>query len=102
MSLLCRASGLVINPLKSSLHYFGLEDYELDIYKAIFPFKFVDLDIDFHYLGFYLKLANYHVEDWRWILQKNERRIELWCHSWLSLGGRYVLVKVVLESLSVF
>jgi hypothetical protein len=62
----------------------------------------VELNEGFRYLGFYLKLTNYRVEDWRWIIQKFERRIGLWCHRWLSLGGRYVLVKSVLESLPVF
>jgi hypothetical protein len=46
-SLFCRVSGLVINPHKYSLHYSGIEDYELDVFKAIFPYKFVDLDASF-------------------------------------------------------
>jgi hypothetical protein len=31
-----------------------------------------------------------------------EKKIGLWCNKWLSLGGRFVLVKVVLESQPVY
>jgi hypothetical protein len=31
-----------------------------------------------------------------------EKRIGFWCNKWLSLGGRYILVKSVLESLAVY
>jgi hypothetical protein len=31
-----------------------------------------------------------------------EKKIGLWCNNWLSLGGRFILVKAVLESQSVF
>jgi hypothetical protein len=33
---------------------------------------------------------------------KFEKKIGLWCNKWLSLGGRLILVKAVLESLAVF
>jgi len=31
-----------------------------------------------------------------------ERRIGFWCNKWLSLGGRFILVKSVLEGLVVY
>jgi hypothetical protein len=31
-----------------------------------------------------------------------EKKIGLWCNKWLSLGGRFVLVKAVLESQPVY
>jgi len=70
-----RASRLVINPQKYSMHYPGIVDLDLDSYKEIFPFNFVGLDVGFRYLGYYLKPANYRVEDWRWLLKKIEKRI---------------------------
>jgi hypothetical protein len=33
---------------------------------------------------------------------KIEKKIGLWCNQWLSIGGRLILVKTVLESQSVF
>jgi hypothetical protein len=53
-------------------------------------------------LGYYLKPDRYKVEDWRWLIEKFELRINHWCNRMLSLGGRYVLVKAVLESLHVY
>jgi hypothetical protein len=34
--------------------------------------------------------------------KKVEKRIANWSHRWLSLGGRYTLIKVVLESIPVY
>jgi hypothetical protein len=42
------------------------------------------------------------VEDWSWLLAKVEKRIGHWCNRWLSLGGRYILLKSVLESQPVY
>jgi hypothetical protein len=48
------------------------------------------------YLGFYLKPNNYRVADWKWMIQKVEKRIGNWSFCWLSLGGRLILEKSVL------
>jgi hypothetical protein len=37
-----------------------------------------------------------------WILEKIEKRIGHWKFKWLSLGGRMVLIKSVLQNLLVF
>jgi hypothetical protein len=84
------------------MHFSGIVDTDLVSYKALFPFNFVDLNAGFRYLGYFLKPTNYRVEDWRWLLQKFEKRLGTWCHRWLTLGGRFILVKVVLESLLVY
>jgi hypothetical protein len=102
LSIFCKASGLVINPLKSSFHFSGLQEGELTCFKALFPYNFVELNEGFWYLGFFLKPTNYRVVDWSWLIEKFEKRMGLWCHRWLSLGERFVLVKAVLESLFVY
>jgi hypothetical protein len=56
----------------------------------------------FKYLGYHLKPGATKSEDWCWLVEKFERKIGFWCNKWLSLGGRFVLVKTVLESLSIF
>jgi hypothetical protein len=53
-------------------------------------------------LGYFLKTGAYRAEDWDWLLTKITKRIELWCNRWLSLGGRYTLVKNVLEGQPVY
>ena len=54
------------------------------------------------YLGYYLKENNHRVADWNMILQKIEKRIGCWSFRWLSLGGRLVLAKAVLQSILVY
>jgi hypothetical protein len=54
------------------------------------------------YLGYYLKENNHRVADWNWIIQKIEKRIGCWSFRWLSLGGRLVLAKAVLQSIPVY
>ena len=53
-------------------------------------------------MGFFIKANRYSKFDWLWLLDKFESRIHHWCNKHLSLGGRYVLIKVVLESLPVY
>jgi hypothetical protein len=42
------------------------------------------------------------VNDWKWLIIKVEQRISNLCHRWLTLGGRFILVKSILESIPVF
>lgn len=50
----------------------------------------------------FLKPNNYLNGDWWWLLRKLEKRISLWCDKWLTLGGRYIIVKFVLENIHVY
>jgi hypothetical protein len=98
----CLVFGLCINSTKSSIHFWGLDDIELEHFKANIPFSFVDLKLGFNYLGYYLKPRVAKVIDWRWLVTKIEKKIGFWCNQWLSLGGRLILVKSILESQSIF
>jgi hypothetical protein len=75
---------------------------ELIPLKESIPFTFVDLSSGFKYLGYYLKSGISKTEDWFWLVVKIEKKIGLSCNKWLSLDGRFILVKAVLESQSVF
>ena len=44
----------------------------------------------------------YNSNDWRWLLNKFEKRISNWSYHLLILGGRLILVKVVLTGLFVY
>jgi hypothetical protein len=102
LKTLCSASRLMINITKSTVLQAGLSEEDLRPFKALFPFKFEDLEAGFKYLGFYLKTSLYRAGDWCWLLKKMEKKISNWCFRWLSLGGRYILLKAVLESESVY
>jgi len=93
----CSASGLKINDKKTSILQYGVRQHELDILKATFLYNFLDLSAGFRYLGYFLKNDRYKKEDWQWLIAKYEYRISHWCNRWLSIGGRLILIKVVLE-----
>ena len=48
------------------------------------------------YLGYYLKPNDYIKFDWLWLIKTVKKIIDHWCHRWLCLGGRLILVKSVL------
>ena len=56
----------------------------------------------FKSLGCYLKPLGYGIKDWRWFIQKFEKKLSNWTYKLLSLGGRPVLAKVVLMGLAVY
>jgi hypothetical protein len=66
------------------------------------PYEVKSIDEGFKYLGFFLKPNCYSVNDWRWLIIKVEKIISNWCHRWLTLGGIFILVKSVLESIHVY
>jgi hypothetical protein len=93
---------LKINTAKSTFHHEGLSDLELDPFKSLYPYIFSELAIGFKYLGVFIKTGTHRLEDWLWLIRKMEKKIDNWCYRWLSLGGRLILLKVVLESQSVY
>jgi hypothetical protein len=96
------ATGLQINAEKSLFLTAGLVDSDLIPFKALFPYHFEPFETGFKYLGFFLKPNRYLAEDWSWLICKFEKRVDHWCNRWLTLGGRLVLIKVVLMGLSVY
>jgi len=98
----CKASRLNVNATKTTTLSEGLSEADLIPFKEILPFTFSDLTLGFKYLGYFLKTGIHKEEDWSWLLTKVEKRIGHWCNRWLSLGGRYILLKSVLESQPVY
>jgi hypothetical protein len=70
--------------------------------QELFPFKFEHIDYGFKYMGYFLNLNDYNILYWMWLLKKVEDRISCWCHKWLSLGGRLVLLKSMFESILIY
>jgi hypothetical protein len=68
----------------------------------IVSYLLIDFDVGFKHLGFHLKYNLYLKGDWKWLIAKVEKNIKIWCNIWLSHGGRLVLVKYVLEAITVF
>jgi len=97
-----RASDLVINVQKSVFKYAGVDHVFLQSLKDILYFSCKDLAEGFNYLGYLMNPDSYKSSDWQWLIDRFESGINHWCNKWLSLGGRFILIKVVLESLPVY
>jgi hypothetical protein len=98
----CTASGLEINLQKSIFLISNSQATSLSDITTLFGIKALELDKGFSYLGFLLKSTRYSSKDWHWLLDKFNSKIQHWCNRFLSLGGRFVLIKSVLESLPVY
>jgi hypothetical protein len=93
-------SGLKINFHKNEIFCFGnAKDQELQYgqlfgcKKGSYPFRY--LEIPMHY-G---KLNN---SDWKMIEEQIEKKLSIWKGKYLSVGGRLVLINLVLTSLPMF
>ena len=102
LELFSKATGMEINNGKSSLttHLLRLEE-EAEL-SRFFPYNTAGLDEGLKYLGFSLKANLYRKQDWFWLVGKVEKRLMVWSHKCLSRAGRLVLVKAVLEAISVY
>jgi len=97
-----RASSLDINVKKSCFIYRNVEEKVLQEIIEVFGVSSSYLDDGFKYLGYFLKPNSYKVADWLWLVKKFEKRITLWAYRSLSMGGRLVLIKVVLHNILVY
>ena len=102
LDLLWCASRLKVNLNKSTFHHFGVHHDFLTHLPSLFHYGVKCLSEGFKYLGFQLKIDSYKVANWKWLLKKYEQRIYHWCNCFLTLGGRYVLLKAMLESQPVY
>jgi hypothetical protein len=102
LNIFCSASGLQINWFKSTFHYANITAQNLDLLQTIFPHSFVHLSTSFKYLGYYIKADQYNASDWDWLITKVEKRVSHWCNRWLTIGGRFTLIKSVLEGQPIY
>ena len=100
--LFCKATKMHINSRKSPLTTFNLEDNVTRVLLELFPFLHYTLDEGIKYLGFRLKPNCYKKEDWNWLLEMLEHRVNILCNRWLSRERRLILVKSVLEAIPVY
>lgn len=97
-----KSTRMMVNIHKSSLSLFGLSRYELTQAHILFPFQSLDSEARLKYLGFYLKPNDYKINEWMWLIAKVEKIIKAWCFRWFYRFRRLVLIKSVLEVISIF
>lgn len=78
-----------------------------DIQEILFIAEFLgiitkDIKEGLLYLGFHLKATTLRIVDWIWMTEKFKSIIQRWKNRWLSLGGRYTLVMLVLSQFVVY
>jgi len=102
VDLFCKASSLEININKFVFIHINVDKTVLRAVNCWWGVGLSSLDYAFKYLGFFLKATSYRILDWHWLLKKFDLRINSWINRWLSMGGRLVLAKVVLQNLQVY
>ena len=102
LETLCSASGMSISMNKFGFFFHEMDMWILQNIQCFLPFKADPIQLGFKYLGFFIKPLGYQAKDWHWLVEKFEKRIHLWSNKFLSLGGRLVLIRVVLTSLPVY
>ena len=100
--LFCQAFGMEPSFLKSLILQHGLENGIAGKIQQMMQFKMVNLEDGMKYLGYFLNHNHYIKEDWLWLIRKVKKRIYHWFHRELSLGGRLILVKLVLDIILVY
>ena len=102
LDLFCSATGMTVSIKKSS---FLFQNVDPDIRNQIvvfLPYSMVHISEGFKYLGFRLKPLGYRSSDWNWLVVRFEKKIKHWYFVLLSLGGRVILINVVLSGLAVY
>ena len=102
LNLFCVETSLEISSNKSLILKNEIYDKVENRLSLIILYKFESLENGFKYLGYFLSPNEYHVPKRLWLLNRIESRIGLWCNHWLSLGGRLILLNLVIESILVY
>lgn len=95
-------SGMAIHLSKSYFVENEMDLGDITIIKEIFPLQVSSLSSKLKYLGYFIKSNGYAAGDWIWLLKRYDKHINHWCWRWLSLGGRLILYKYVLENLAIY
>ena len=98
----CKASGMSISIDKSCFLHNNIDTVILTDFSRVLPYHMELIHTGFKYLGFYLKPLGYRVYDWYWLVQEFKKRISLWTHKILSLGGKLILVQSILSSIPMY
>ena len=102
LDLYNKVTEMHINVEKPILSENGLPDTVRNRLISEFPYSIKPMSEDFKYLGFVLKPNGYSFKDWMWLYKKIEGRLGCWTNKFLSRGGRFVLLKKVLQSIHVY
>jgi len=89
-------SGLKINFLKSEIILVNSEDSKCAQYAELFNCQLGAFPIK--YLGVPVSPSRLHVKDWIPLIERNEKKLQAWKGSSLSIAGRMTLINSSLSS----
>ena len=95
-----RATGMVVNVEKFNLIHNEFLEELLQRSKELIQYQTTSVEEGFKYLGFTLKPNCYRYHDS--LYKKNENIINIWEKQFLSIGGRLILLKSVLQSIPIY
>eukprot|EP00253_Pinus_taeda_P008490 PITA_08490 len=102
LQLFMKVTSMMVNQQKSTITCTRTSVNEDQAALQAFPYTIHPLDRGLIYLGFWIKPKNHRIADWVWLVNKVEKRLNVWSHKYLSRAGRLVLIKSVLEATPVF
>jgi len=97
-----RASSLWMNGLKSILIHNGIGGTMIKDISLLFGVGIRHIDEGLSYLGFNLKPKNYCTKYWDWLVDRFHKKLDCWKHRWLTMGGRTIMLKFVLQNIAVY
>ena len=68
--LFCDASGMEVRAQKSVFLHNNISNEFFSNIACLFPFNIEHIDVEFKYLGYFIKPNNCKKEDWVWLLKK--------------------------------
>jgi len=92
---------MVINCEKTGVYAYGRSEQTIINISRHFNILVKELDTGLKYLGFILKPNNYRIANWKWLVNKIERRTTHRCNRWIS-RGRLVLIKAIVEAIPLY
>lgn len=95
-----RISGLCISMEKSTIYYAGVQELTRQAVQSQYRFDSGELPV--RYLGLPLLTKQMGTQDYQPLLEKIRKRINLWTNRFLSMAGRFQLIRSVLMSITNF
>ena len=96
LDLFCSSTRMAVSIEKSSFLFQNVDPIIRSQIVVFLPYSMVHISMSFKYLGFCLKPLGYRSSDWLWLVERFENKIKHWSFRLLTLGGRVILINVVL------
>jgi len=93
---------LYMNESKSKLIHNDHDDTVVKEIFGLFRVIYNHVAEGITYLGFTLKPMGYINKDWEWLVVKINQKLDHWKHKCMSMGGRLIMLKSVMQNLSIY